>query len=252
LNKIYDTEWKDWFQNVWSYDVWFIYSGVAAFVVILLILAVGKTYTLGTSEILNMVVFLPAVVAIFEMWPVGTHTWVYKGKVFDERININVDAINAASFIYPRAAGKDTLSTNPVFNTGVLPSWYFDRYVKFLNKTADDLPAQRVLLGVSSRQKVFFSESIDYNNIRDFLKDSFRYENQGHPLLYTGDKLGWAIEVPAAGYVSFIDNWDANWKAYVDGKEKNIELLFGTFKSVAVKEGKHRIEFVYKPGLIYK
>jgi len=252
LNKVYDTQWKDWFQNVWSYNVWFIYLGVPAFAVILLILTVGKKYALGSSKVLAVITSLLAIIAIFEMWPVGTHTWTYEGKLLKERINLNVDMINQASFSYPRINRKDSISLSPVFNVSVLPSWYFGRYVKFLNRYSDDLPAQEILLGVRIRQKVFFSESIGYDTIRDFLKDSLRYNDQGRLLSYTGDKLEWEIDAPAAGYVSFIDNWDSNWKVFVNGREKKIELLFGTFKSVAVNEGRHQIKFVYKPGLIYK
>ena len=52
------------------------------------------------------------------------------------------------------------------------------------------------------------------------------------------------------GYFSFIDNWDSNWKAYIDNKPVEIELLFGTFKSVKVGPGKHIIRFMYQPGFL--
>jgi hypothetical protein len=252
LNKVYDHQWTDWFQNVWSYNVWFLYLGVPAFAVILLILTVGKKYALESSKILTIITSLLAIIAIFEMWPVGTHMWTYEGKLLKERINLNVDMINQASFSYPRINRKDSISLSPVFNVSVLPSWYFDRYVKFLKEYSDDLQAREFLLGVTSKQKVFFSEAINHKTIRDFLKDSLRYKNHGYLLSYTGDELEWKIDAPTAGYISFIDNWDSNWKVFVDGEEKKIELLFGTFKSVAVKEGEHHIKFIYKPGLLYR
>ncbi len=52
-----------------------------------------------------------------------------------------------------------------------------------------------------------------------------------------------------AGYLSFIDNWDPDWKAWVDGQPVEIELLFGTFKSVRLTPGKHKVRFSYQPGL---
>jgi hypothetical protein len=186
------------------------------------------------------------------MWPVGTHQWTYEGRIMKERVNPDIDMINQMSFNYPRLNRKDSISLGPVFNVSVLPSWYFDRYVKFLKEYSDDSQAWEILLGVIGKQKVFFSESINHKTIRDFLEDSRRYKNHGYLLSYTGDKLEWGINAPAAGYISFIDNWDCNWKVFVDGEEKVIELLFGTFKSVAVKEGKHQIKFIYKPDLLYK
>ncbi len=251
-NKVYDTQWKDWFRNVWPYNVWFVYLGIPAFAVVLLILAVSKKYTLESSKILGVVTILLIVISVCEMWPVGTHSWTYEGRVMKERIKLDVDAINQASFSYSRINRKNSISLGPVFNVSVLPSWYFDRYVKFLKGHSDDLQAQEILFGVKGRRRVFFSESISYENIIDFLRDSFHYKNQGYLLLYTGDELEWEIETPVAGHVSFIDNWDHNWKAFVNGEEKEIELLFGTFKSVAVDKGRHHIKFVYKPGLVYK
>jgi uncharacterized membrane protein YfhO len=134
----------------------------------------------------------------------------------------------------------------------VVDNWYFDRYVKFLGRYSDDLQAREILLGVKGKQKVFFSESINHKTIRDFLRDSLRYKNHGFLLSYTGDELEWRIDAPVAGYISFIDNWDSNWKVFVDGEEKKMELLFGTFKSVAVKQGEHHIKFIYKPTFLYR
>jgi len=252
LNKMYDFYWGKYFQNVSEYNVWFLYTGIAAFVVILSIQAVGKKRVLASNKTSAVIAFLLIIIAVFEMWPVGTHTWTYKEKSLRERINLNVDMMNQASFDYSRNAGRDSISLRPVFDVGILANWYFDRYVKFLKEYSDELQARDILLGVTGRQKVFFSEFINHKTIRDFLKDSFRYKNHGHLLSYTGDKLEWEIQAPAAGYVSFIDNWDRNWKVFVDGEEKEIELLFGTFKSVAVKEGEHHIKFIYKPGLLYR
>lgn len=255
LNKVYDLYWGEYLKNLSSnnlYSLWFLYSGIPAFAVILTILIVAKRYILEPSRIPIVIIpFLLIIVAVFEMWPVGTHTWTIKGRTMGERIHFDVDKINQASFNFPRidSSYQYSISLNPVFSAATLHNWYFSRYVKFLERSSNDLQAQRILLGVIGGQRVFFSESIAYETIRDFLKDSLRYSNHGFLWSYTGDKLEWKIAAPTAGYVSFIDNWDSSWKVFVDGKEKKIELLFGTFKSVAVEEGEHHIEFVYKPTL---
>jgi uncharacterized membrane protein YfhO len=62
--------------------------------------------------------------------------------------------------------------------------------------------------------------------------------------------LNWEIEAPTAGYLSFIDNWAPGWKARVDDKPANIELLFGTFKSVRLTQGKHKVRFYFEPGIL--
>ncbi|MCX5632570.1 MAG: hypothetical protein NTW93_02695 [Phycisphaerae bacterium] len=252
LNKMYDYYWQEYLQNVSGYNVWFLYTGIAAFAVILSILAVSKKRALVSNKASALVAFLLITAAVFEMWPVGTHTWTYTAKSLRGRINPDVDMINRASFEYPRKNYMNSISLDPVFNVSILPNWYFGRYVKFLKESFDDIEALNVLLGVTGKQKVFFSESIDYKTVRDFLTDALRYKNHGFLLSYTGDELEWKIDAPAAGYLSFIDNWDSNWKVFVDGEENKIELLFGTFKSVAVKRGGHLIKFTYEPGLLYR
>ncbi len=65
---------------------------------------------------------------------------------------------------------------------------------------------------------------------------------------YTGDELFWEITAPVEGYLSFIDNWDRGWKVFVDDEPSEIELLFGTFKSVKLTPGRHLVRFSYQPG----
>jgi hypothetical protein len=68
---------------------------------------------------------------------------------------------------------------------------------------------------------------------------------------YTGDELQWDIQTPTAGYLNFIDNWDPDWKVSVDGEPAEIELLFGTFKSVRLAPGQHGVRFYYKPRILF-
>jgi uncharacterized membrane protein YfhO len=64
---------------------------------------------------------------------------------------------------------------------------------------------------------------------------------------YTGDSLLVEVTVPQTGYFSFIDNWDEDWRARVDGKPVAIERLFGVFKSVYLETGRHEISMAYCP-----
>ena len=97
-------------------------------------------------------------------------------------------------------------------------------------------------MGVKDGRRIFLSESLAHNSIYSFLKDSLRFQNTGNLVSYTGDELVWELEMPINGYLSFIDNWDPDWKAYVDDKETPMEQLFGTFKSVRLAQGKHQVD----------
>jgi sulfur relay (sulfurtransferase) DsrC/TusE family protein len=132
---------------------------------------------------------------------------------------------------------------------GTLENCYFGRYVKFLKESEGQLEARRILLGVRGGRRIFFSESIKHSTVQSFLRDALRYKDTGRLLSYTGDELRWEIDVPVKGYLSFIDNWDSNWKAFVDNNQSEIELLFGTFKSVAIVPGRHIVRFSYEPGM---
>jgi hypothetical protein len=198
---------------------------------------------------LTAVTVLLILVATMETWHTGARMWSRRIKAEPQRFKLDVARRNEMSFRYPRTDITNTITLNPIFNVGTVANWYFARYVSFLKNTTGQEQARNVLLGVQDGQKIFFSESIEYPRIESFLQDALRYRQTGRPISYDGDQLQWEIDAPRAGYISFIDNWDADWKAYVDGQPAQIELLFGTFKSVRLTQGKHNVRFSYQPGI---
>jgi uncharacterized membrane protein YfhO len=56
-----------------------------------------------------------------------------------------------------------------------------------------------------------------------------------------------AVSAHKPVYVSFIDNWNGDWRVLVDGREAKMERPFGTFKGVRVEAGEHRVSFEYVP-----
>jgi hypothetical protein len=177
--------------------------------------------------------------------------WTLDGRPWsrEERIYPDVAKFNEVSFRVPRTDFGNSIPLGPNFSVGILENWYFDRYAKFLQKTQDQLQARRILLGVVDGRKLFFSESITHPSVESFLNDAARYDIALKLLSYTGDELSLQIIAPAAGgYLSFIDNWDYGWKVFVDEKEADMKLLFGTFKSVRLTPGQHHVRFSYQPG----
>ena len=127
------------------------------------------------------------------------------------------------------------------------PNWYFKSYVEFLKHHKHEQRPMGYLLGLGDARKIFYSERIDYKTVQSYLEDALRFRQPGDLIFYDGDVLIWEIEAPMPGYLSFIDNWDPYWKVVVDGKEESLHRLFGTFKSVHLTQGKHRVEFCYEP-----
>jgi hypothetical protein len=186
-------------------------------------------------------------IAVFDMAPVGNHMWTAGKTNIIRRININVEQMMSDSFHYQRMDHPNSISLAPVFSVGILPNWYFARYVKFLGENVGNAKELKILMGVIGGNRVFFSDTIHHDTIESFFKDCSKYKNHGQLLSYSGDELTWQISVPKEGYLSFIDNWDRNWKVFVDGEEKQVEILFNTFKSVHITEGLHEVKFSYKP-----
>ncbi len=247
-NNTNDRLWNIYFQHLSPQRLNFIIYGAAAFTAILSILLLSKRISFKSNRSLTVVLAVLVLVATVEMRHVGARVWTYPRQVDKERNTFDVVKVNEASFNLRRTDRNDTIAL-PNFSVGILPNWYFGRYNKFLKETEGELEARRVLLGIQDGSKIFFSQSIKHSTVGAFLQDASRYQRPGQLLSYTGDELIWEISASTEGYLSFIDNWDRNWKVFVDGKETDIELLFGTFKSVHLVPGRHQVRFCYQPGL---
>ncbi len=252
LNKIYDNYWFRYFTHLSPQCIKFIVYGSAGFIIILLFLILGKRFGFKSDRSLTAILAVFLFLAVLEMRPVGIHIWTSQTSVQKNRQNLDVAKLNEISFQFPRSAFYNSISLLPNFSVGILENWYFNRYVRFLEKTKNEIKAQRVFLGVQDGTKIFYSESIEHATIQSFLRDAVRYRPPGQLLSYTGDELNWEIEAPVAGYLSFIDNWDRYWRVCVDDKPADIELLFGTFKSVRLSEGRHQVRFYYQPKFFPK
>jgi len=248
-NKIYDMYWQQFFKNVSSKDIIFLITGAAAFLTVLLIIIFSSRFRLKSNSSLITVLVILILAATIEMRPVGANMWSYQSNAVPERFKLDVAQIDELSFRYARTDYENTISLGPNFNTGIVPNWYFNRYAKFLGETDNQLDVRRILLGVRDGTKIFFSESIAHSTIQSFLNDAVRYKNTGKLVSYNGDELIWEINTPVNGYFSFIDNWCPGWKVFVDDKVADMELLFGTFKSVGLSIGHHRVRFCYQPRL---
>ena len=247
LRGVRDESWVQYFKDFVANEKWFILYGAAAFVAILLIMIVGSKIYLGRGRLAAALLIL---VATVEMWHTGARMWSQTLNEPVKRFQFDIARVDELSFRYVRTDISNSITLSPSFNVGILENWYFARYVSFLSRTANEALARSVLLGVRGGQKMFFSESIEHPSIESFLQDALRYKQTGRLISYNGDELRWEVDAPKEGYISFIDNWDPDWKAWVDEQPVEIELLFGTFKSVRLAPGKHKVRFSYQPGLV--
>jgi hypothetical protein len=250
LNKVFDPYWLHYFNHLSSRRILFIIFGTVGLASVLLTLMLRKSRYRWTRKSLVAVLALLFLISVLEMRHTGIHIWTHPDKVQEGRIQLATSSVYELSFRVPRTDYNNSISLGPNFSAGILENWYFSRYVKFLKKSEDELEARRILLGVQDGRRIFFSESIEHSTVQSFLRDALRYRETGRLLSYTGDQLCWEINAPARGYLSFIDNWDWGWEASVDGEPVQIELLFGTFKSVRLTRGQHHVQFHYRPCVL--
>ena len=64
---------------------------------------------------------------------------------------------------------------------------------------------------------------------------------------YNGNQLQIDLNTNINGWLTYVDNWDPNWKAKINDKYVNISKLFGAYKSVRIVKGKSNIIFKYEP-----
>ena len=106
-------------------------------------------------------------------------------------------------------------------------------------------------MGLKTGKRIFLSKKIDHARIEDFLSDANLTESTVVPEMkvtrYDGDTLNLMIRNVEPLYLSFTDNWDPDWRAFVNGEPVPIRKLFGTFKSVQISPGKNRVTLGYRP-----
>ncbi len=189
----------------------------------------------------------------------GAKQWIYPNVYGSKKLTPRFAQYIPAAFFIPRVRSYFTLKF-PHFNVGVIVQWYFQDYLDFYGRTFEEfgevkvahkVPSFNRLMGISSPKLLFVSERIDHATMEDFLADSEGAESAENFKLdlihYDGDILIFNLTVGQPAYVSFIDNWDPDWRAYVNGREVPIHKLFGTFKAVALEPGLNEVRFAYEP-----
>jgi hypothetical protein len=181
------------------------------------------------------------------LWFGGPWLWNNGFAPKEDRKPGNYQRMMSAALSTPRKNENSTLTLSQSFSVGSPPKWHYGRYQEFYNQAASEGAARDMLLGVTDGRRFFFSTSIRHETISEFLVDANQFEIKPVVHEYTGDSLLVEVTVPQSGYFSFIDNWDEDWRARVDGQPVALERLFGVFKSVHIDAGRHEISMAYCP-----
>lgn len=276
-NKVHDPYWLVYFKELHGTEGRFIVFGLISFVVLTSVLLLAAKRPFTSTLALKVVFVLCLAVALMDMRQVGIRQWTFRDAT-DHRLNKmnpRIQKSMKAAFSQPRCRiDNDSLIFNPseetpllpVSNVGIFPDWYFDRYVSFGRRifSKDNKPGNpgwpsyyETLMGLNTGKRIFFSKEINQVSAKTFVLDAVETEKRLGPRIhwklkyYDGDRLRLSVFTPEPVYVSFIDNWDPDWRATVNGRDTPIERLLGTFKSLLIYPGTSEILFSYRPFALF-
>ena len=67
---------------------------------------------------------------------------------------------------------------------------------------------------------------------------------------YSGNILDIDVFSSSDGYITYVDNYDPNWEARINGEDSEIIKFLDAYKSIKIKSGKSNIVFEYNPWQI--
>jgi hypothetical protein len=252
-SKAYDEYWINFMKvrSTPNSEELYIWVGAASFLVLLLVLVLSAFKNLGGVKSLSLIALVLVLGSAGEKRIFGGGVW-REARTTEARQVYNIYDQDLMSLTFLRRDDCFELSLSPAFCVLPHENWYYNRYTDFYNRSSSEKDARDVLIGLKDGNRIYFSDSITHPTVTAFLADASRYSSFSQVKSYTADDLAITVKAPASGYISFIDNWDVDWKAEVDGKAVPIELLFGTFKSVHVSAGEHQVLFSYRPGVFWQ
>ena len=245
---------ETYFPELARWAPWSLFAGLLALFGIGVLLALSRRASPRPFTTVAVLLLLSAV----DVWPVGARLWSDR-QVVPRRAPFDVQAVLQRSLTVPRGTRRNTLSVtyDPALpgwrlsdsaNVAIIPDWYFARYARFVDRAAQFDPKDlEEVLGVRDGRRLFLSTRIDHAQLRSFLDDSVATSGQVHVKAYDGDRLEARVDLPGNGFLTFVDNWDPDWQAWVDGRAAAVVPVFGTFKAVAVPGGTHTVVFRYAP-----
>ncbi len=244
---------RDFFPELQARAPWFLIGGAASFLVLWALLRGAWRQGPRSGAVLGLLL----AVTVIDVWPVGSRVWTYRGPM-PQREPFQVAAVVSQSLVVPRQATHGTISMSfafdsprtpfsPAFNVAVIPDWYFQSYWSFLGRFREESEALARLIGLRDGRRLYLSSEVHQDRLAEFLTDADSFDGALAVRSYTGDRLEVQVKMERPGYLTFVDNWDPDWHAEIDGRPTPLSVAFGTFKAVYVPAGEHQVVFRYAP-----
>lgn len=266
---LFDQQWSFHRRGVFS-ELFFPLTGILSFLLVRWAVLRAPGRTGGRIGAAALVLAGILALNLLDLGFLGSGFWSRKHKE-SLRANVtlthDVAAIDALALTTPRRNTRDTIALAEDFNVGRVPNWYYERFMRLSNALwgygddyaplvprpdADPLQvaAMGEILGLNDGRRLFFTRTLDHGTPADFLADARGMDPEfavaGRPE-YDGDSLALGVACAAPGWLTFVDAWDPDWTAEVDGVRVDMAQALGAFKSVRLDAGEHRVLFRYVP-----
>jgi len=260
--------WEGWQQLVFDHFDERFFAVMTVLAAMTLIGAVGLARYLRASNWPKELAVAICILSVIDLWSISNAQWAYPPHTKFVRSETLTDVVDR-SFSQPRKLTPTLADPTAHYDSvGLVDGWGFIRHGIFFSQyfrldgsprpdvSQDQITAAMRFFGANrDAQRLFLSSRIDFASLLDFMADVDSTTASGDidiaVTLFDGDTLRVNIHSPTRGrWLSYVDNWDANWTATVDGREVPIERLFGSYKSVWVPPGRRIVVFSYQPGLL--
>jgi len=260
--------WEGWYQLVFDHFEERFFAIMTVLAAITLIGAVGLASYLRSPNWPKALARAICILSIIDLWYVSNAQWPYHAYNKFVRSEALAAVVNGL-LSQPRKLTPHLADpTAPYHSVGLVDGWgfirheaFFSQYFRLDGSPRPDVSREQITAAMRffgsdrNAKRLFLSSRIDFANPLDFMADVDATAASGDTditvAFFDGDTLRVNIQTPARDrWLSYVDNWDANWTATVDGREVAIERLFGSYKSVRVPAGRSTVVFSYRPGLL--
>jgi hypothetical protein len=260
--------WEGWRQLVFDHFDERFFGVMTVLAAIALIGAVGLARYLGSSNWPKTLAGAICILSVIDLWYISNAQWPYHRYNKFVGSETLTDVVNG-SLSQPRKLTPNLADPTAHHDSvGLVDGWgfirhgiFFSQYFRLDGSARPDVSQDQIMAATrffgadQNAKRLFLSSRIDVASPHDFVADVDATAASGYTEIavafFDGDTLRVDIHNPAHGrWLSYVDNWDANWTAIVDGREVAIERLFGSYKSVRVPTGRSTVIFSYRPGLL--
>ena len=281
-NGIESGYWKTWHEKRFLYASDFLgfpfnkilslYDGeihiittLSLFVIFLIIIKNSNFFLKNKNYFLSIFLIFTSL----ELFTISNLQWSlfeWKTKNTDKKINIKESIIksNLKSRELYYIFGNEFIRSE-VYQVNNFANWGYNAHENILRKyfkqngtqktniSLKEIKNFKFFFGIDSNNKrIFLTKKLDYKDIDNFIEDNKSFETKNNFIKvdwgnYFGNEILIKTNLAESGWLTFVDNFDPFWEAYIDDKQVKIYKFLNAYKSIKIDKGKKNVKFKYSP-----